>query len=151
MGTWYMFMTITRGGANMCALQAHANDINIRRKKGGPTCVHYMTHANELSTWSYVGHLDNTWYCTWAIHNTLCWACVHYKAHGWHNLHEQCMGPTQSTQGYWHNPTTWHMHEIVHIEMTLNGENTVTSTNESMPMSGSINEGQLGNLKATKA
>lgn len=33
MGTWYMFMTITRGGANMCTFQAHANDISIRRKK----------------------------------------------------------------------------------------------------------------------
>lgn len=33
MGTWYMFMTITRGGANMCTFQAHANDLSIRRKK----------------------------------------------------------------------------------------------------------------------
>lgn len=76
-----------------------------------------MSYAHDpmLDTW--------TIHDTRAIHNTLYWACGHYKAHGWHNLHGQCMAPTQSAQGYWHNPTTWHMHEIIHIEMTLNGEN----------------------------
>ena len=59
---------------------------------------------------------------TWTIHNTLCWACGHYRAHGWYTLHWQCMAPTHSNQGYWHNPTTGHMRETEYTEMALNGE-----------------------------
>lgn len=50
MGTWYMFMTIKRGGANMCTSKTHANDIRIKRKTWRPRCVHYMVHADELGT-----------------------------------------------------------------------------------------------------
>ena len=35
--------------------------------------------------------------------------------------------------------------------VTILGDSTATSTNESMPLLGCINEGQLGNLKAIEA